>query len=199
MNPHHGKLSRPAAIALAVVGLLVIILVWRARQPQVGGVPFAQLPAAEQETRRAELKTLEEQARDVAAKAGRHEKSSFTITMSEAQLNTALHERLTDPKSPVKDLRAGLSPGQIILQGNADAGGFSGPATLTGTLETANGAVSFKAQSLSVRGFPVPGSIREKVQEEINKNLGRVFAETSAKVSSVTIGAGSLTIAGTTE
>lgn len=198
-NPRSGKKSKFGVIALCGVAILGgLYFAWKSQQTPVGGQVFAKLPATEQQKRREDLKKLEGELGDVAEKAKRHEKAPFSVTFTEENINTFLQDRLRTEKFPIHDPRAGLSPGQLTLEGKADYKGFSAPARLSGNLSVKNGQVTFQADSLTVQGFPVD-SLKDKAESEVNKLLARGLVEADINIESVTIEQGQMTITGQTK
>jgi hypothetical protein len=166
---------------------------------RVGGVPFSQLPAQTQKERRADANKLVEKIETVARAAKKNKRETFTLNVSEDQLNTLLQDRLRTEKFPIDDLRAGLSPGVLTLQGTVKYQGFDVPATLDGTLEAKDGTLDFKIQSLSLSGIPAPDKIKDKAESSIGDGLKKAFSkESNAHIDKVTIEAGKMTVEGRT-
>jgi HAMP domain-containing protein len=186
------------------VGLLVIIGAagyfvwsWQTRtQPRLGE-DFTRLTPAQKSQRRAEAQQLEGQVRDLAEAAKRHERKPFSIQVSEAQLNTLLQDRLDTSKFPIRQLRAGLSPDLLSLQGRILYKGFDVTVTLQGNITVTGNRLQFKSDSLSVDGFPV-GSLKQKIDREVTQALNRLLQEAPGRVENVTIGDGKMTISGVT-
>jgi hypothetical protein len=167
--------------------------------PRVGGVAFNQLPPATQKERRVEAQQLIKQVEEVAKAAKKDERQPFTLTASEDQLNTLLQDRLRTEKFPIHDLRVGLSPDLVTVQGSANYQGFDVPATLSGRLSAQNGALVFQVDSLQLRGFPAPGSLKEKAEKSIGDGLRQAFARDSkALIDEVIIEDKRLTVRGQT-
>lgn len=167
--------------------------------PRVGGVAFSQLAPQAQKQRRVEAQKLVEDVEQVARSARHNEKKRFTLVASEDQLNTLLQDRLKTEKFPIRDLRAGLSPDLLTLQGTANYQGFDVPATLTGTLSARAGALIFNVTSLQLSGLPAPGALKEKAERAIGDGLQRAFqGNARARLESVRIESGKLTVTGTT-
>ncbi|RYG69194.1 hypothetical protein EON80_10265 [bacterium] len=167
--------------------------------PRVGGVAFSQLPPETQKERRADAQKLVEQVEDVARSARKKERKEFKLEVTEDQLNTLLQDRLRTEKFPIDDLRAGLSPGILTLQGTAKYQGFDVPATLNGTLEAKDDTLDFQIDSLSLSGLPAPGNIKEKAEKAISEGLKKAFRKDgSAKIEKVEIGEGKMMVEGRT-
>ena len=176
----------------------VSFFMWRSNQAPVGGTAFKQLPATEQAKRRENLIQLEEQVKDIGRKVKAKEKAPFEFVITEEDLNTLLQDRVDTKKFPIQEPRAGFSPGQLTLQGTVDYKGIQAPASLTGGLSVKNGQAFFKADSLSVQGFPV-GSLKNKAESEINKVLEQGLGQTSVKLEGITIEEGKMTLRGQTQ
>jgi hypothetical protein len=191
--------SRPYLIAAGALAVLVLFLVWRARTPPVVGETFSQLPPEQQHQRREEVKQLEAQVNDIAASARRKEHKPFTLTVTEAQLNTILQDRLRTEKFAIRDLRAGLVPERLELQGEVDYKGVKVVATLGGSVKVQNDQMVFNADYLKFGGLPAPSKIKEKVESETNKNLNKLLLNAPGKIDRVTIEQGKMSIEGVTD
>lgn len=200
MNGRRGKKkSKFGLILLLLIPLAALgFFWWRGQQNQVGGVAFKQLPAAQQQQRREHLAQVEDQVKEIHRKVKKNEKAPFELVITEDDLNTFLQDRIDTDKFPIRQPRAGFSPGQITIQGTAEYKGISAPASLSGTLKVENGAAVFQADSLSIQGFPAPGSLKEKAEKEINK-VARDLAENSVTLSEINIEQGKVTLRGTTK
>ncbi|HEX9998459.1 MAG TPA: LmeA family phospholipid-binding protein [Abditibacterium sp.] len=193
-------MKRFGCIALLVVLGFGAFGAYRALYPpRVGGEAFSQLPPQTQKERRQEAQKLVESVEEVARAARKNEKKTFELTVTENQLNTLLQDRLRTEKFPIRDLRAGISPGVLTLQGVAVYQGFDVPATLSGTLKAENGALVFTVDSLSLSGLPAPNQWKEKAQKAIGDGLQKAFArERGARVTDVTLETGKMTVKGNT-
>jgi hypothetical protein len=184
---------------LIVLGFAAYGAYYATHPARVGGVAFQELPPETQKTRRVEAQKLVKQVEAVARAARKDEKTSFTLTATEEQLNTLLQDRLKTEKFPIHDLRAGLSPGQMTLQGNVNYQGFDAPATMNGSLSVQNGALEFQVDSLQIAGLPAPGEWKEKAQKGIDGSLKKAFgADRNARIESVKIEEGLMTVKGQT-
>src|SRR3712207_3318004 len=103
---------------IALCGLAVF-LIWRANTPpQVGeAIPFERLPPQEKQRRRVEAKKLVNQASDIAKAARRKERKAFQLTATEQQLSTLLQDNLRTGEFPIRNLKVGLDPDRLSLQG----------------------------------------------------------------------------------
>lgn len=165
--------------------------------PRVGGISLAQLPAPEQQKRREEARQLTKQVGEVAKAVRAQTRQPFQIVATEEQLNTLLQDNLKTQNLPINNVRLGLQPGQIVLQGDGEYKGFNAPATLVGTLEAVNGGVQFKVQSLTVGGFPAPEQWRTKIENAVGGNLKKFFQSgSSGRIEKVAIEAGRMTVSG---
>ncbi|PQV65218.1 hypothetical protein B1R32_102227 [Abditibacterium utsteinense] len=193
-------MKRIGCLAFLVVLIFGALGAYRAFfPPRVGGAAWSQLPPQTQKQRRAEAQKLVEKVEEIARDAHKNKNKTFEITASEDQLNTLLQDRLRTEKFPISDLRAGLTPGVLILQGQLKYQGFEVPASLSGSLAAQNGALIYRIDSLSISGLPAPGKVKEKAQKAIEDGLQKAFgSEKNAKIESVTIGQGQLQIAGKT-
>ncbi len=198
-NRRSGKKSKLGLVFLIAVPVLAIgFLVWRSQQTPIGGTPFKQLPAVEQEKRRDHLAQVENQVKEIQRKVKNNEKAPFELVVTQDDLNTFLQDRINTDKFPIRDPRAGFSPGQITVQGTADYKGISAAANLSGSLTVENGQAAFHADSLTIKGFPAPGSLKEKAEREINK-VARSLTEDSVHLESISIGQGQVTLRGITK
>ena len=191
--------SRPYLIAAVVLGALALFLIWRARTPPQVGESFAQLPPQQQQQRREEVKQLETQVKEIAASARRKEHKPFTLIVTEPQLNTLLQDRLQTDKFPIRNLRAGLHPNLMELQGEVDYKGVNVVATIGGGISAQNGRMVFKADSLKFGGLPAPAKVKKKVESETNKNLNKLLLNAPGKINRVTLQEGKMSIEGVTD
>lgn len=193
------KKSKLGLILLCLTPMVAVsFFMWRSNQAPVGGTTFKQLPVAEQTKRREHLIQLEEQVKNIGRKAKANEKAPFELVITEEDLNTLLQDRVDTKKFPIQEPRAGFTPGQLTLQGTANYKGISAPASLSGSLSVQNGIAVFKADSLTVQGFPV-GSLKNKAEREINKVLAQGLTQTEVKLESITIEQGQMTLRGQTQ
>src|SRR5687768_5544011 len=115
MNKRPGrKKSKLGLILLCLAPMAAVsFFMWRSNQSQIGGTTFKQLPAAEQTKRRENLNQLEEQVKDIARKATEKGKAPFELVITEEDLNTLLQDRVDTNKFPIREPRAGFTPGQL--------------------------------------------------------------------------------------
>jgi len=196
-------MKRSAGCVLVLLLLVGAALfgVWRARQaPTVGDVvPFAQLPAPEKQRRREEVRALESQVKEIGRSARQGEKKPFAIVLSEDQLNTVLQDRLDTSKFPIRDVRAGMQPNRLVVQGQVKYQGIEGPATLAGNLEVEAGRLRFVAESLQFGMIPAPSKWKTKVETQISEKLNEALANAPGRIEKVALEQGKLTISGVTD
>ena len=198
-NRRPRKKSKTGFILLLLLPLAVGgFFVWRSQKSQVGGTAFKQLPVAEQEKRREHLVQVENNVQDIQRKVKNNEKAPFELVVTEDDLNTFLQDRINTDKFPIREPRAGFSPGQVTVQGTAEYKGISAPASLSGTFAMENGEAAFRADSLTIQGFPAPGNIKEKAASEINK-VAHSLTKDSVTLESITIEQGQVTLRGITK
>jgi hypothetical protein len=114
-------------------------------------------------------------------------------------LNTILQDRLRTEKFAIRDLRAGLHPERLELQGQVEYKGVNVVATLGGNINVQDGQMVFKADYLKFGGLPAPSKIKEKVESETNKNLNKLLLNVPGRIDRVTIEEGRMSIAGVTD
>lgn len=184
---------------LAVLGLGAFIGYRVLFPARVGGVAFEQLPPQAQKQRRVEAQKLVEDVEKVARAAKKEEKKPFTLTATEEQLNTLLQDRLKTEKFPIRDLRVGLSPGKLTVQGTVNYQGFDVPATLEGALSAQNGELVFEIDSLQLSGLPAPSAWKDKAEKAIGDGLRKALGGgKNAHIESVIVESGKLTVSGRT-
>ncbi len=159
-------------------------------------VPFAQLSPQEQTQRRQDATKLTEQIQTVVRDAKSGSKKKFTVTATEDQLNTLLQDRLDTSKFPVRDLRVGLAPQSLSLQGRMNYQGYDATGTISGNITAKNGVLNYQAESLKVQGFSV-GAMRDKAETEINNVLKKWSGELPGRIDRVTIEDRKMTLEGT--
>ena len=187
---------------LVGVALCVGAYLWfqSAHAPRVQVVSLSSLPPQEQHQKRVEAKKVEEQVRAIARDAKTSEKKSFQLVVTQDQLNTLIQERLQTKNLPIANPRVGLQNGQLVFEADATYKGIEAPVSATGTVQAQNGDIAFTLQSLSLGMFPTPNGWKEKAQKAIDDGLKKALKEKgSARIESVGIGDGNLTLKGTTE
>ena len=189
-----------------LVVLLVLVAIgggaywwYRSRTaPRVNVIPFAKLSRPEQQKRRAKAQDVVRQVETIARASKQGEQKPFEVTLTQDELNTLLQDRLRMKNLPIENPRVGLQNGQLIIEADGNYKGISAPVSITGTVKAQNGDVSFLIDSLSLGGFSL-GDWKEKVQRAVDDGLKKALREKgTAKIDSVEIGDGTLTIKGRT-
>ena len=186
-------------------GLFVFLLVaalgytaWRILTPPRldPGVPLSQLPPAQREQRRADAKQLETQVNEIVRAGHERRQQTFTLEISAEQLNTLLQDRVDTRKFPIQDLRVGLQPGQLLVQGKAKVSGFSGVATLSGGLTAQNGKLQFTTQDLKIGGISAPDKWQKKVNQSLTQRLNDALNNAPGRIDKVTIETDKMIVSG---
>ena len=166
--------------------------------PRVNVTPFAKLSRPEQQKRRVKLQNVESQVKAIARASKQGEKKPFEVTISQDELNTLLQDRLKTTNLPLENPRVGLQNGQLIVEADGHYKGLSAPVSVVGTVSAQNDDVAFSIESLTLSGFSL-GDWKEKVQRAVDDGLKKALREKgAAKIDSVEIGDGTLTIKGRT-
>lgn len=194
------KRSGCGLAALALIGL-ALFGVWRARTPPSisSSVPLSQLPPQQQQQRRAEARQLETQVQDLAQAAKTHQRQRFELVITSDQLNTLLQDRLKTEKFPISDLRAGIEPERLLVQGKVNFKGFEGVATLGGNVQAQDGKLVYHVESLQIGGLPAPGKWRDKAEKQITEKLNETLAKTPGRIDRVTLEQDKMTVSGQTD
>ncbi|MDQ3814881.1 MAG: hypothetical protein M3347_13135 [Armatimonadota bacterium] len=185
---------------LALCGLAAF-LVWRARTPPqvTDSVPFSQLPPVEQQRRREDAKKFTHQVHEIVASARRKEHKPFTLVVTEQQLDTLLQDRVQTDKLAVRDLRVGLEPNQVALQGRIVHKGFEGVVTLSGNIVADNGKLAYRVESLKIGSLFAPSGLKRKIERGASEKLNRLLQNAPGRITSVTVERDNLTIEGVTD
>jgi len=188
-----------SVVVLAFVGLGAFLF-WSARTPPTISheIDFHKESPQEQERRRADADKLVKQVEEVAQAAKRKEKKKFRIQASEEQLNTLLQDRIDTSKFPIRNLRLGLSPGEIAAQGQGSYSGIEAVVTVKGTVEVENGVLKYKVNSINLGGIPTT-KFKDKIETEVSKMLNRGLEHAPGKIEKVTIEDGRMIVEGTTD
>jgi hypothetical protein len=136
--------------------------------------------------------------RDLATAAREKQHKPFALTITEDQLNTLLHDRVDTKKTPLRDVRAGLSRGGLTLHGRVLYKGFDATAALQGDIEVRNNQLDYKTKSLTVDGFPV-SALKDRIDREITQALNRALKDAPGRITDTEIGDGEMTISGVTD
>lgn len=185
-------------VVLAMLGGAGYYFYSTTRVPTVGE-DFSKLSPQVQKERRAESQKLQDQVRDITRAAREKKKKPFSLVITESQLNTLLQDNVRIEKSPVSQLRAGLSPEEITLQSKIDYKGYNFVATASGTIVVENNKVRCDVDYLNLGGIPAPSSVREKVAAPVTRLLNEQLVKAPGRISRVTLGEKKLTIEGVTD
>lgn len=185
-------------VLLAIIGGVAFYFYSTTRVPTVGE-DFSKLTPQVKKQRRAESEKLQHQVRDITRAAREKKHKPFTLVITESQLNTLLQDNIRIEKSPVSQLRAGLSPEEITLQSKIDYKGYNFVATASGTIVVENNKIRCDVDSLNLGGIPAPSSVREKVSAPVTKLLNEQLVKAPGRISRITLGDKKLTIEGVTD
>ncbi|RYX81446.1 hypothetical protein EON83_23935 [bacterium] len=167
--------------------------------PRVKVIPFAQLSQTEQKKRRAEAQDVIRQIEGIASASKKGEKKPFELVLTQDEVNTLVQDRLKTKNLPIANPRVGLEANELILEADADYKNIKAPVSVVGTVEVQNDDVAFIVSSLTLGGFPAPGEWKQKVQRVVDDGLKKALSEKGkAKIESVTIGEGTMTLKGRT-
>lgn len=186
---------------LAVVLLIALgggYLFWRFKTPPTVADDFTALSVEEQKRRRQDARQFEDEVQDRIRKIKNGDKSPFKLAASEERLNTLLQDRIHTDKFPIRNLRVGLGDGKLALQGVVPYKGAEVTATLSGEVTAANGKLLYKVDSLMLGGlFQAPDKWKEKVQEEVSKNLNKLLENQNVEITRAAVEDKQLIIEGT--
>jgi hypothetical protein len=195
--------KRPSGcvVALLAFGVLAAVVVWRLRTPPrfEGAVPTAQLPAEQQEQRRENAQALENQIGDIAASARRREAKSFELKATAEQLTSLLEEHTGDPRSPIHDVRVGIQPGELAVQGIVPYRGLDVTITLKGNVVLRDNKLVYEADSLYLGGAPAPAEYKAKAEQGITEKLNELYAKAPVRLDQVKLEPNLLVIDGVTQ
>lgn len=188
-------------VALIALCAVLIYLAWRARTAPQVGESFAQLSPAQQQERRAATQQLTDQLHSVRESGRRKEHKPFTLVVTEPVLNTLLQDNVKLDKFPVRDLRAGLEPNRLILQGTINYHSLDTTATLSGSVTAQHGQLAYQAESLKLGGvgLSVSDKVRQRAERTISEKLNGLLKSSDAQVTQVTTEQGKLIIEGVTD
>ena len=186
-------------LALPVILLLAgFFLYQRARTAPQVGENFSTLSPQQKIERRASAQKLQDDVRQIARAAKNNEKKRFTLTVDEGQLNTLLQDGIDTKKFPIRDLRVGLQPNQLILQGRVAVQSFDATVTISGALTAEDGAPHYEIDSLQFEGIPA-GGLRKKAQKQVNKALKKWRQKMPGRIDNVVTETGKMTVSGQTD
>lgn len=183
---------------VALLGLAGFLF-WQAHTPPRVGEAFSQLSSAAQQQRRAGAKQFLEQVHGLEDSAHQKAHRPFNLEVTEQTLNTLLQDNLRTDKFQVRDLRAGLTPDQLTLQGRVKYKGFDMVATLIGDVKAQDGKLVYQADSLKVGGMNAPGEWKERTQKVVTEKLNDLLKRTPAHIERVTVAQEKLIIEGVTD
>jgi hypothetical protein len=185
---------------LGVLLLLILgggFIFWRFKTPPKVGENFKALSPQQKQTRRKDAKKLEEEAADVVRRVKRGDTTPFRLVASEQQLNTLFQDKLRTEKFAIRDLRVGLKPHELSLQGTVPYKGFNATLTLTGDVIAENGKIIFKANDLLIGGLArAPDKWKKKIEKQVTKQLGKLLDNADVKVTNASVENGSLILEG---
>jgi len=188
-----------------VMGILLVLgggAFWwlqNQRAPRVHVVSLASLPPQEQQKRRAQAQKALDQVKTIARDAKVGKSKTFELRLTQDELNTLVQDRLQTTNLPLKNPRVGLQSGQLIFEADGTYKGIEAPVSASGIVSAQDGDISFEINSLTLGGLPAPSDLKDKAQRVISDGLKKALKEKgSAKIESVKIGDGTLTIKGTT-
>lgn len=186
-------------VALPIIAIAVgtYLYVSARTAPQVGE-DFAALSPQQKNERRAAARKLESEVRDIARSARNKEGKAFTLVVDEGQLNTLLQDRIDTKKFPIRDLRAGMQPDEVTMQGRIAVESFDTTATMSGNIVVKDGELHYDVISLKLEGVPA-GSLRKKAQKQINRALEKWRSQIPGRITNVKIERGHMTVEGQTE
>ncbi len=185
---------------------LILILVaaagyfaYRAFSGPAAAPRLADLPPAQRAERRADAEQLIRKVDEVARAARKNEKSNFSVTATQEQLNTLLQDKIKIKNSPVSDLSAALQPDSLILSGRAKYNGLEVPVVINGNLSAQNGGLSLEIQSLTLGGFGAPSDWKNKAQKAASDAIEKALSGgEKVRFESVQIEREKLTVTGQT-
>lgn len=169
------------------------------RAPRVHVTPLASLSPQEQKVRRAKAQSVVQQVKTIARDAKSGQKKPFELRLSQDELNTLVQDRLQIKNLPISNPRVGLQNGQMVFEADGTYHGIQAPVSASGTVSAQDGDIAFQIQSLSVGGLPAPSDLQDKAQRAVDDGLKKALKEKgAAKIESVEIGDGTMTIKGKT-
>ncbi len=154
-------------VLLSILVLIVAggYIAYRAFSGPTVAPRVADLPPAQQKARRADAQTLIKKVDEIARAARKNEKSEFSVTATQDQLNTLLQDKIKIENAPVSALSAELQPDSLILSGRAKYNGIEVPVVINGDLQAQNGGLNLQIQSLTLGGFSAPSEWKDKAQK----------------------------------
>ena len=160
---------------------------------------LADLPPAQRAERRADAKELVKQVDEVVRAARKNQKSDFSVTATQDQLNTLLQDKIKIKKSPISGLSATLQPDSLILSGQAKYQGIKVPVVINGNLSAQNGGLNLEIQSLTLGGISAPSDWKKQTQKVASDAIEKALSDgQKVHFESVQIEAEKLTVTGKT-
>ena len=160
---------------------------------------IADLPPEQQAQRRADASELIKKVDEVARAARKNEKSDFSVTASQDQLNTLLQDKIKIKNSPVSNLSAALQPDSLVLSGQAKYNGITVPVVISGDLKAQNGGLNLEIESLKLGGFAAPADWKNKAQKAASDAIEKALSNgEKVRFESVVIESEKLTVTGKT-
>lgn len=186
-------------LALLLLGGGAFWWIQARRAARVSVTPLAQLSPQERTQKRAQAQSVVEQVKTIARDAKTGRAKPFELRLTQDELNTLVQDRLQVKNLPIQNPRVGLQNGQLIFEGDGNYHGVQAPVSASGTVAAQNGDVSFQIDSLSLGGWPAPSGWKEKAQRAVSDGIHKALKEKgSAKIESVEVGEGTMTIKGRT-
>jgi len=183
------------SLALVALGFF---LFRRAATPPKVGEDFTQLAPEVKAEHRQSAQQLQSNVENLVTSSRNNENKRFTLVATEAQLNTLLQDNLRIKNFPISDLRLGLTPGELAMQGKVNYKGFNGVVTARGDATVENSKLKFNLKQLQIGILPAPKAVKEKTEKAITDVLNKNLAKTPGTIDRVEIADKTLTIEGTT-
>ena len=120
-------------------------------------------------------------------------------TLSEQATAMLVGQSLADtPLGPatVQEVSVQLEDGRAVFTGQVRAGFMTLPASLTATVSVDAEHPVVHVEQLAVGGFGLPDAARQAVEARIQAEVDRALAQQNARVESIAIRPGSVTIGG---
>ena len=190
------KFALPLVLVLIVAGGY---FAYRQFSGPAAAPRLSDLPPAQRAERRADAKELVEQVDEVARAARKNEKSDFSVTATQDQLNTLLQDKIKIKNSPVSGLSATLQPDSLILSGQAKYNGIKVPVVINGDLKAKGGGLDLQIKSLTLGGFSAPSDWKNKAQKAASQAIEKALSNgEKVRFESVQIESEKLTVTGKT-
>jgi hypothetical protein len=181
-----GWLSASRLLALvAVANVLLGVGLFTLRSPlrQATNAPPTELPAPIREL--------------VDRMDGSHRGESYTLTLSDADLTTAVAYFLaTSPDVPFSKVRVTVAGGRVVINGTATGAAAGLPVRATLKVEARDGHPVVQVEKVSLGSTPLPGFIRQQVIDQANASLDLSQYDLGVTVEAITLGTGTITVRG---